>query len=194
MIDYNNQSAIVLKKHKMGIYKNISCVYKQPHSILDHIDKFKQTSSRYELYNEASYYCQTTSPIRRLVDLLNMYLICKNENLYSFTDNAHLFYLKWIQQLDYINMTTRYIRKLQSKCKLIELFEKEQHKIFKGFVFDKIKRSDNKYHYNVFLPELDIFHSLSIIQNLDDYCEKSFQLFMFKDEALLKKKIKLVIL
>jgi len=194
MIDYNNQSAIVLKKHKMGIYKNISCVYKQPHSILDHIDKFKQTSSRYELYNEDSYYCQTTSPIRRLVDLLNMYLICKNENLYSFTDNAHLFYLKWIQQLDYINMTTRYIRKLQSKCKLIDLFEKEQHKIFKGFVFDKIKRSDNKYHYNVYLPELDIFHSLSIIQNLDDYCEKSFQLFMFKDEALLKKKIKLVIL
>ena len=27
MIDYNNQSAIVLKKHKMGIYKNISCFY-----------------------------------------------------------------------------------------------------------------------------------------------------------------------
>ena len=194
MIDYNQQSAILLKKHKIGIYKNISYVYKQPHTIIEYIEKFKQTSSRYELFNESSHYCQITSPIRRLVDLLNMYLICKNENLYSFKVNADLFYIKWINQLDYINTTTRYIRKLQSKCKLISLFEKEQHKIFKGFLFDKIKRSDNKYHYNVYLPELDIFTSLSIIQHLDDYCEKSFKLFMFNDEALLKKKLKLMII
>ena len=193
MIDYNQQAAILLKKHSIGIYKDISYVYKQPHTLIDHIEKFKQSASRYELFNHQSHYSQITSPIRRLVDLLNMYLICKHEGLYTFTNKANEFYLKWIQQLDYINTTMRYIRKLQSKCKLISLFEKEQHKIFKGFLFDKIKRSDNKFHYNVYLPELNIFSSLSLIDDLPDYCEKSFKLFMFNDEALLKKKLKLQI-
>ena len=189
MIDYNQQCALVLKKQKTGIYKNISYVYKQPHTIADHIEKFKHSASRYELFHEDAHYSQITSPIRRLVDLLNMYLICKP--MYAFTDKAETFYMKWIQQLDYINTTTRYIRKLQSKCKLISLFEKEQHKVFQGFLFDKIKRSDNKYHYNVYLPELNIFYSLSLNEDLPDYTEKSFKLFMFHDEALLKKKLKL---
>lgn len=193
MIDYNQQCAILLKKHETGIYKNISYVYKQPHSIIDHIEKFKQSASRYELFHKEAHYSQITSPIRRLVDLLNMYLICKHEHLYTFTEKAEMFYMKWIQQLDYINTTTRYIRKLQSKCKLISLFEKEQHKVFKGFLFDKIKRSDNKFHYNVYLPELNIFSSLSLNEDLPDCSEKSFKLFMFNDEALLKKKLKLQI-
>lgn len=194
MIDYNQQCAILLKKHETGIYKNISYIYKQPHTIMDHIEKFKQSASRYELFHKEAHYSQITSPIRRLVDLLNMYLICKHEQLYTFTDKAETFYMKWIQQLDYINTTTRYIRKLQSKCKLISIFEKEQHKVFKGFLFDKIKRSDNKFHYNVYLPELNIFSSLSLNEDLVDCSEKSFKLFMFNDEALLKKKLKLIII
>ena len=193
MTDYNKQSAIILKSHCVGIYKNISYAYKPPQNVTDHIEKFKQSASRYELFNEQSHYSQTTSPIRRLVDLLNMYLICKNEKLYSFSNNADSFYTTWINQLDYINMTTRYIRKLQSKCKLISIFEKEQHQIFSGFVFDKIKRHDNKFHYNVYLPVLNIFSSFSYIEDLEDYTEQPFKLFMFKDEALLTKKLKLMI-
>ena len=93
MIDYNNQSALLLKKHETGIYKNISYVYTQPQTLIEHIEKFKQSASHYELFNENAHYSQITSPIRRLVDLLNMYLICKYENLYTFTNKANDFYL-----------------------------------------------------------------------------------------------------
>lgn len=193
MIDYNEQCANILKKHKTGIYKHIS--YVQPNTIVENIELFKKSASNYELFNEQQdvHYSQTTSPIRRLVDLLNMYLICKHEHLHIFKDKATDFYDHWIGQLDYINITTRYIRKLQSKCKLISIFEQHQHKVFKGYLFDKTQRFDNKYHYNVYLPELDIFSSLSLHDNLEEYDEQLFKLFMFKDEAQLKKKLKLLI-
>jgi hypothetical protein len=82
---------------------------------------------------------------------------------------------------------------LQSKCKLISIFEKEQHKVFQGTVFGKISKNENTYYYNVFLPELDICSSMSCNEDLIEYSEYSFKLFMFKDEALLKKKLKLVL-
>lgn len=191
MIDYNEQCAILLKKHQIGIYKQVS--YVSPHSIVDRIKTFQLSSSNYQLFDEHVHYAQTTSPIRRLVDLLNMYLICDKEGLYSFSTKAEDFYHRWISQLDSINLATKHIRKLQSKCKLISIFEKEQHKVFQGMVFDKIPKNEHAYHYNVFLPELDICSSMSCNEDLTEYSEHYFKLFMFKDEALLKKKLKLVL-
>ena len=192
MITYNEYCGQILYNHKVGIYKTNNKSYQTPSTVSEHINKFKMTSSHYMPYkNDDVSYIQITSPIRRLVDLLNMQLLCKYELNIIFSEEANIFYSKWFNDLDYINITTRYIRKLQSKCKLISIFEREQHKVFDGYVFDKIKRADDKYHYNIYLPELNIFSSLSLNLNIIEYTKHIFKLFMFKDESILKKKLKL---
>lgn len=192
MILYNEHGAKQLNIHKKGIYKHIPKHYNVPKNVIEHIERFKNNSTKYNDYQEEICdYLQITSPIRRLIDLLNMYLLCKIELNISFQSNAHNFYHQWLNQLDYINITMRYIRKLQSKCKLLSLFESNQNKVFDGYVFDQIKRCDERYHYNIYLPELNIFSSINCNMDLPNHCKYSFKLFMFHDEALLKKKLKL---
>lgn len=195
MILYNNHSASQLKEYKKGIYKNIPQIYSSPKNVYESIEKFKMSSSKYiEYENENCDYLQITSPIRRLIDLLNMYLICKHILKINVTENSDVFYDNWVKQLDYINITTRHIRKLQSKCKLLSIFHENQHKIFEGYVFDKIKRMDERFHYNIYLPELNIFSSLNTHYDIEEYKCKEFKLFMFHDEGTIKKKLKLSII
>ena len=84
----------------------------------------------------------------------------------------------------------RYIRKVQTKCKLLDTFIHEQHKVFEGYVFDKILRSDKKYKYNVYIPELKMNTSITIQNNLEESLQ-SFKIYVFHQEGDLKKKIKL---
>ena len=51
---------------------------------------------------------------------MNIYLLHK---IIQYDNTFCKFYNKWYDQLDYINTTMRYIRKVQSKCKLISIFE-----------------------------------------------------------------------
>jgi hypothetical protein len=54
-------------------------------------------------------------------------------------------------------------------------------------------RSDNKFKYNVFLPELKMNTSITIQEDLDEYSEHQFKVYVFQNEGELKKKIKLQI-
>ena len=184
MILFNTNSALSMQKYKNGIYKRIQN---------ETLDFIKKQSSLYELYDEtaANDYLHITSPIRRLIDILNMYKLSMNENLFIFKEKANTFYLNWLNQLEYINTSFRNIRKVQSKCKILSIFEKEKHRTFKGIVYDKLSRTDHKYQYQVFITELNIACNLTIQENLIDYQEYMFKLFVFHDEAQLKKKVKI---
>jgi hypothetical protein len=54
-------------------------------------------------------------------------------------------------------------------------------------------RSDNKFKYNVFLPELKMNTSITIQEDLIEYSEHQFKVYIFQNEGELKKKIKLQI-
>ena len=180
MIIFNTNCATSMKKYKNGIYKKVQ----------HQIDFLKNQTSLYEPYNEMADYIHITSPIRRLVDILNAYKLSMNENLYAFTENAEIFYKKWLNKLDYINSSFKNIRKVQSKCKILSIFEKEKHRLFKGTVYDKIERN-NKYYYQVYIEELRINCNLSIHDELIECQDYMFKLYVFHDEAQLKRKIKI---
>ena len=67
---------------------------------------------KYHNHLELDTYLHISSPIRRLVDLLNLIQIQEDLGLFKFTDSAYKFYAKWISKLDYINTTMRSIRKV----------------------------------------------------------------------------------
>ena len=182
MILFNTNMANSMKIFKNGIYKRVQD---------DSIDFMKKQCSLYEPYNEDVNYLHITSPIRRLIDILNLYQYSMNNNLFKFTINANIFYIKWFDQIDYINTSFRNIRKVQSKCKILSIFEKEKHRTFKGTIYDKLLRSDKKYQYQVYITELNIICSLTTQDDLVDYQEYMFKLYVFHDESQLKKKVKI---
>jgi len=181
MILFNTNTAITMSKFKNGIYKNVNS---------HQYDFMKNQATGYELYNDKVNYLHITSPIRRLIDILNLYQLTTNLGLFTFT-SASPFYDKWICQIDYINLCFKNIKKVQNQCALLSLFESKRHQVFKGYVYDKIVRTDSKYKYQVHVYDLQIIYDLTVIDDLNECSDYMFKLYVFHDEAKLKKKVKL---
>jgi hypothetical protein len=107
------------------------------------------------------------------------------------------FYDNWLNEIDYINVTMRSIRKVQCDCSLLDLCHnspKVMEKEYDGYLFDKINRNDGLYQYIVFLPELKLSSRITLRDNLDNFKNKKFQLYLFNDEEKFKRKIRLHLL
>ena len=178
MIKCNTVCADYMKEYKNGIYKCIS----QNEMI---------SNSNYSTHNDINNYLHITSPIRRLVDILNMYKLCDNKGLFRFTNDACNFYLNWIEKLDYINTVNKKIRKIQSNCNLLNICLTNNHGLYKGSIFDKEITIDNKYKYQVYLNELNVYSKIISNTELIETEEYTFKLYIFQNESSLKKKIKL---
>lgn len=143
---------------------------------------------------EMDAYVHITSPIRRLVDLLNMIKFQQNYSLIQLTNNAYQFYDKWIGEIDYINVTMRAIRKVQNDCSLLDTCYNNPdtlEKSYDGYCFDKLVRNDGLYQFIVFLPELRLTSRITIRDNLENYEKRQYKLYLFNDEEKFKRKIRL---
>lgn len=139
-------------------------------------------------------YIHITSPIRRLVDLLNIIKFQQAFSLHKLSDSATIFYDSWLRELEYINTTMRAIRKVQIDCNLLNLcFNSPDilEPLYDGYCFDKLERNDGLYQYIVFLPELKITSRVTLRENLDNYEKRKYKLFIFTNEDKMKKKIRL---
>ena len=213
MILINYHSARELIKHKTGIFR--STIIKREFSIPDtlpedvgkfikiwnsdsgqYIDGSKILDTRHELL-DVDAYVHITSPIRRLVDLLNMIKFQTTMGISNLSENANKFYEKWLSEIDYINVTMRSIRKVQCDCALLHLCYNNpeiMEKDYDGYLFDKIYRNDGLYQYIVFLPELKLFSRIILREYFENFTNKKFKLYLFNDEESFKRKIRLHLL
>ena len=218
MILMNYQCAIVLLKHNTGIFRSAICkvvpnnndslsLSHLPNEVITFVKLWNSTSAQYingsELSNEQSIrhdildmeaYVHITSPIRRLVDLLNMIQFQKILHMVELSESINEFYDKWLNDLEYINTTMRSIRKIQIDCSLLDLCNNKPellNKDYDGYVFDKIIRHDGLYQYIVFLPELKMNSRITIRENMENYDLRKFRLYLFNNEEKFKKKIRL---
>ena len=215
MILMNYNCAKELIKFKTGVFR--STIMKRevsvPDSVPDDVGKFIKIwnsacgqyidiskegdiDTRHELLNMDAY-IHITSPIRRLVDLLNIIKFQKIMNLVELSANVDAFYEKWVSNLEYINVTMRSIRKVQIDCSLLDLCAKHpdiMDKEYDGFVFDKLIRNDGLYQFIVFLPELKLASRITLRENIDNFDTRKFKLYLFNDEDSFKKKIRLHLL
>lgn len=139
-------------------------------------------------------YIHITSPIRRLVDLLNIIKFQQAFGIHKLSDGATTFYDSWLKELDYINTTMRAIRKVQIDCNLLNLCFSDPailEPLYDGYCFDKLERNDGLFQYIVFLPELKITSRITLRDNLDNYEMRKYKLFIFTNEDKMKKKIRL---
>ena len=210
MILMNYHCAKELIKHKTGIFRStiMNREFTVPDYIPEEVSKFIKiwnssagqyidgseiVDTRHEMLNMDAY-IHITSPIRRLVDLLNMIKFQQTTGLIQLSNNVEKFYTKWLGDIDYINVTMRSIRKVQCDCSLLDLCYNKptiMEKEYDGYLFDKINRNDGLYQFVVFLPELKLSSRITLRDNFDNFDCKKFKLFLFNNEEKFKRKIRL---
>lgn len=139
-------------------------------------------------------YIHITSPIRRIVDLLNQMILCRHLKIVSLSQDAETFLNSWMQQIEYINTSMRSIRKIQTDCELINRCFTDQtiiHREHVGVVFDKIVKNDGTNHYMVYLENIKLLSRIITHVDIPVYSICKFSMFLFEDEYKTKRKIRL---
>ena len=210
MILMNYECANIMEKFKTGIYRTLSLKDSDEINkteLTDEIYKFIKiwqcSSGQYSNFNDKTghdyvgdgldSYIHITSPIRRLVDLLNIMNIQKHLNLFSMSNSANNFYDNWICRLEYINTTMRAIRRVQTDCTMLNMFRKNPcvlNNIYHGYIFDKVKWRNQYLQYTVYIPELKTVTRVNIKEDIKDYSLHQFKLYLFEDGETLKQKIR----
>jgi exoribonuclease R len=148
----------------------------------------------HEIMNTKTY-IHITSPIRRLVDLLNMFWISREMGIIQNASIESLeFFCNWISKIDYINDSMRSIRKIQTDCELLDRCFNDPEimdKTYEGVIFGKIVKNDGSILYMVYLEKIGLLSRINTHTNLANYTKRNFKIFLFEDEEKLKKKIRL---
>ncbi len=126
-----------------------------------------------------------TSPIRRLVDLLNMIILEKNvlsESAISFCNN-------WLNEIEFINNNMKSIKKIQNECTLLDLCYKNNN-LMDSPISGWIINIEDENNYTIFLPDIKLTTTIKLNTKHKIYDSLLFKMYLFIDEDNLKKKIK----
>jgi hypothetical protein len=171
-----------------------------PVEVSQFINIYRSTSGSYTTANKVTAhsilgldaYIHITSPIRRIVDILNM---IKFQEIIGFklSDKALEFYDTWFKDIEHINTSMKLLRRVQNDCNLLHLCHGKPdvlEKTYSGYCFDEKALENGLYKYNLYLPELKTT-SFVICSKLALLSEHQFKLFVFNNEDKMKKKIRL---
>jgi exoribonuclease R len=155
-----------------------------------------ETSFAHKLFDMEAY-IHITSPIRRLIDLLNQIIFQKEFGMVErISESAQDFLNMWQSKLNQINESMQSTRKIQIDCDLLHRCnahpEWMQH-LHRGIIFDRIERKDGLYSYMVHLSELNILGRVVTQEKYVNYQSLKFRLFVFQDAEKLHRKIRLAI-
>jgi exoribonuclease R len=160
-------------------------------------------------------YVHITSPIRRMVDIINMLELQMGMGITS--KGAEDFLLKWTTQeaIDLINKKTKAIRRLQNDVELLKLYDKNNVQVYSGISLGgPPPRDGNRDGCDnfksvlckdislpswgggtpVYIPELKLLTKIYSTKNLPIYSSFECTVHLFLDEAKMSKKVRLQML
>lgn len=211
MIYMNTKCGKIMAREKVGIFRFVAIkrgnleMLNDDH-LPDIVKYWNNVSGEYVLYSEQAYlkhdlmgintYSHISSPIRRLVDLLNQFIFCIHFGLvHNISSNANQFLNYWTNNIELINNRMRLIKKVQNNCEIMRLCN-ENHDVMEnlheGVILDKTQM-DGYFKYTVYLSDIKIQSNIKLTVDFDLYTVHLFKLFYFGDEYDLKQKIKLQI-
>ena len=213
MIFMNYYCAKELLAAKTGIFRASSVTHEVivPSTIPKEVGKFikifNSSRSQYVSYSSdgciadtqhnmlnMDAYIHITSPIRRIVDLLNMIEFQRVKGLTVLSNDAHSFYSSWMEHIDYINTSSKTIRRVQNDCDLLHLCSNDPDILqnqYQGYLFNKVLLNTGAFLYAVFLPDLNMLSQVIIADGDLEFSSRRFQPFLFKNEENFKRKIRL---
>jgi len=143
-------------------------------------------------------YIHITSPIRRLVDLLNQMWITREMCIITnHSQDSIEFFDNWLNKMDFMNDSMRSIRKIQTDCEIVHRCFNDptiMDNKYEGIVFGKVVKNDGSIHYMVYLETIKILSRINTHVDIPNYSKYMFKIFLFEDEDKVKKKIRLQII
>lgn len=210
MILMNNQCGILLECHKTGLFRT-----KQHDDTDRKIDI--ENKNIFKIWNStsaASYcsfennkghdmigktgldtYVHITSPIRRLVDLINITTIQKKLGLMKCSDDCERFLTKWYSRIDYINQKMKAIKRVQNDCSLLYLCSSgtiNMEEEMECYVW-----CDNDIdNMNIYIPSIKWITNIRVEtdKKYKNYSLQKCKIFVINDEVSLKRKVRIMIL
>ena len=201
MLYMNTACGKHLAKQNTGIFRNVriktrrDAIFDNPNTRM-FFNNFENVSSEYSVTIDSvrhdtlgvEWYAQITSPIRRLVDLVNQTLLLKSINVFS--ERSDNFVLQWTSKIDHLNSTMKSIKRVQNDCELMRVcYDKPEH-YDTGIAFDESIK-DGVYKYRVYLENLKVVSYLKLTERIDNYSRCDFRIFLFADESEKNRKIRI---
>jgi exoribonuclease R len=137
-------------------------------------------------------YVHITSPIRRLVDLINQIELQGD----CLSAEAKAFSANWLKKIDYINKTMKAIRKVQNNCTLLNVYLHQKRTNYTGLLFNKmdiLSPGEYRYKFSIYIPALKMVTTIKTKKILDNYMTVVVSAYSFLDEDNIMKKIRLAV-
>lgn len=212
MMQMNHYAAKQMKKHQMGIYRivqsknpestntnqNDSSVLHSPIPTFVRILEQQLSGSYCVFHMDQTYthetlgfseYIHFTSPIRRMVDLLNQIVWVKDMiKPMIMSEKAIQFYQSQVDHLDKLNEKMKKIRRIQSDCDILYQVLNTpdlMQKVFEGMV---VSIQEEKCGF--YIEELKWLTQIPKQDTLVKYQKIPCKLYMFEKEEQMKRKIR----
>jgi hypothetical protein len=237
MIMMNHECAKLLKAKKKGIFRSAKKKEVQEDNVLEDYKKVLVNAPEltYILQGIAGEYCladnikpheligkglssyvHITSPIRRIVDIINMLELQMGISIHS--PAAEEFLKKWTspEAINTLNIKTKAIRRLQNDVELLHLYEKNNGQVYTGILLGVGGNPPEPpsgeilvanalvggpgggvrggVPHRVYVPELKLLTKIYSDKQLPTYSIAEFTVHLFLDEAKMSKKVRLQIL
>jgi exoribonuclease R len=161
----------------------------------DHAGSYASYCADVRAHNDLSLsaYTHITSPIRRIVDLVNQMLFFRSAGFVShFSEGATKFLNKWTVSLDLINTNVKLIKRTQMDCELLQRCKEiDPNKHFRGIIIDFCETVFGIFEYTVYLEELKLLAKVRSTRFVKIHSVEMFSMFLFDDEDKLYKKVRL---
>ena len=131
-------------------------------------------------------YTHITSPIRRIIDLLNLCFLQNDLLYYSFKKDTIEFCMKWKKKINFINNQVSLIKRVQNRCLWIDKINSDHQKEEKGIF--KEKHEDE---YLIFFPSSFLFKKYKSCHSFSLGEECIFKFYYFPSEGQWNKKIRI---
>ena len=207
MVKMNAHCGAVLYKQKRGIFRTTTAPVHQEQA---HQEQDQANSTERFLYNFTNHICSSyvvagddlpmhhslqmscythiTSPIRRMVDLINQILLVDLITQQSLSQKARDFAAKHLANIPRINDQMKSIRKLQNSCELLYACTNDRtisNTTFQGVIF--AIPSINT--YTVYIEALKTLTTISDTNSYELRSKVQCKIFVFHDEDRIDKKI-----
>lgn len=203
MLLMNIESAKILFENNKGIFRNFTLKKDSDRienltdlNLKNFIKIWELGESEYCNFNKVEkhrlinhIYCHITSPIRRIVDIINMHELINILNLYKF--NEYPNYLEW--KIESINSIAKNIKKIQNESKILNKFIKTPEILNKLFNCIIININNELHECSILIKDIDYICYLKN-NNYELYKNYTCQLYLFEDGYSLKRKIRVKII
>jgi exoribonuclease R len=211
MVLMNVEVGQFMKNLDIGIFRASTYIsQKETEPVLDQFDietrrmirNWNNTITEYTTSNNVTQhvlmgvgaYVHITSPIRRIVDLLNQTLLFKYTGVVTaISEEASIFVADWMNKLEYINHTTKTMRKVQHDCDLLTLCVSTPEimdNVHTGIIMDKDNKTDTLFTYTVYIEDIKMMARVSSTDEYSLYKTVQCKLYLFQDEDRVINKIR----